>query len=66
MGFNSGFKGLNIYGVGDVDQIYLFKYRDRWLRPVSMVMKRVELELLRATGFLRKTLIYGFPVEMPE
>jgi hypothetical protein len=39
---------------------------ERWLRPVNMVMKRVELELLRATGFLRKTLIYGFPVEMPE
>jgi len=50
----------------DVDLIYLFKYRDRRLTPVSVVMKRVELELLRPIGFLRKTLIYGFPVEMPE
>ena len=46
--------------------IYLFKYKDSWLTPVSMVMKRVELELLRAIGFLWKTLMYGFPVEMPE
>jgi hypothetical protein len=49
-----------------VDQIYLFKYTDRWLRPVGMEMKRMELELLRAIGFLRKTLTYGFPVDMPE
>jgi len=49
-----------------VDQIYLFKCTDRWLRPVSMEMKRVELELLRTIGFSRKNLIYGFPVEMTE
>jgi hypothetical protein len=39
---------------------------DRWLRPVSMKMKCVELEMLRAIGLLRTKLIYGFSVEMTE
>lgn len=49
-----------------MDPIYLFKYTDSLLRPVSMEMKRVELELLRSIGFLRTKLIYVFPVEMTE
>ena len=59
-------RGTPVYDVGDADQIHLFKYGDRCLRPVSMEMNCVEPELLRAIGFLRKTLINGIPVEMPE